>query len=178
MATNHLLTGPPKSGKTTALRRTLDRLEDAGVTVGGFYSPERRRDGQRVGFDLVEVATDERATLAAVDRERGPTVGEYSVAVETVDEFAGRTLPDARATADLVVIDEIAAMQLHSDVFLEELELTLDSDRPVLASVQSASSANFVDRITRRRDVRLYRVTPETRDRLPKRLATRFRNEL
>lgn len=178
MVTNHLLTGPPKSGKTTTLRQTVARLEDAGVTVGGFYSPERRRNGERVGFDLVEVGAEERATLAAVDRERGPTVGKYRVAVDAVDKLAGRALPDARATADLIAIDEIATMQLHSDVFLDELELTLESDRPVLAAVQSDSSVEFVDRIKQRRDVRLYRVTPETRDELPERLATRFRNAL
>lgn len=176
MSTNHLVTGYPRSGKTTVIERTVDRLTDLDVCVGGFYSPELRVDGERVGFELVDTVTNERVTMAHVDWQDAPRVGKYSVAVEAVDEFAKRALPDARAGADLVVIDEIASMQLHSDVFVDELELTLDSDRPVLAAIQSNSSFEFVKDIKRRRDARLYRVTPETRESLPEQLAARLRN--
>jgi nucleoside-triphosphatase len=113
-----------------------------------------------------------------VDREEGPAVGTYRVAVESVDEFTRRILPEARAEADLVVVDEIASMQLHSDSFVDELELTLDSDRPVLAAIQTDSPFEFVERIRQRRDGQLYRVTPETRETLPEQLARRLRNSI
>lgn len=176
MSTNYVLTGSPGSGKTTVVKQTVDRLTDSGMTVGGFYSPERRANGERVGFDLVDIATGERSMLASVEREQGPTVGEYGVAVDAVDDFAARSLPDARAAADLVVVDEIAPMQLHSDAFVEELQLTLDSDHPTLAAIQSESTFEFVERVKQRRDVRLYKVTSENRGRLPERLATRLRD--
>jgi nucleoside-triphosphatase len=178
MSTNHLVTGPPRSGKTTVIQRTVDRLESHGIRVGGLYSPEISDNGERVGFELVDVDTGERSTLAHVDREEGPAVGTYRVAVESVDEFTRRILPEARAEADLVVVDEIASMQLHSDSFVDELELTLDSDRPVLAAIQTDSPFEFVERIRQRRDGQLYRVTPETRETLPEQLARRLRNSI
>lgn len=177
MQTNHLVTGPPRSGKTTVIERTLDGLNALGVRSDGLYSPEVRVDGERVGFELVDIATDERATLAHVDREDGPAVGTYRVDVEAVDEFAGRIFARARERADLVVVDEVAPMQLHSNVFVSELEQTLDSDVPVLAAVQSRSN-EFVEGLKQRPDVRLYRVTPDTRETLPERLAVQLRNSL
>lgn len=178
MSTNHLLTGPPRSGKTTAIRRTVDRLADSGVAVGGVFSPEIRADGERVGFELVDVDTGDRTTLAHVDRETGPAVGKYRVAVDAVETFVRRALPDARSEADVVVVDEIASMQLHSDAFVDELELTLEDDRPVLAAIQAESPFAYVETIKQRHDARLYRVTPETRETLPGRLAGHLRNSI
>lgn len=176
MSTNHLVTGPPRSGKTTVIRRTVDHLTDRGTDVGGFFSPEVRDDGDRVGFELSDVDTGERKTLAHVDREDGPEVGKYRVAVDAIDDFVQRTLPDARSEADVIVVDEIASMQLHSDGFVDEIQLTLDDDRPLLAAIQADSPFEFVEGIKQRRDVRLYRVTPETRETLPERLARRLEN--
>ena len=54
---NLLVTGPPRSGKTTVVTHTVERLERAGVDVCGLFSPEVREDDTRVGFDLVDVAS-------------------------------------------------------------------------------------------------------------------------
>jgi nucleoside-triphosphatase len=39
---NHLLTGPPRSGKTTVIERTVTQLRDDGYDIDGLYSPEIR----------------------------------------------------------------------------------------------------------------------------------------
>lgn len=118
MTRNYLVTGPPRSGKTTVLERTVTALPGSGLSVGGVVSPERRRDGQRVGFGIRDVATGETVTLASVDRETGPQVGKYRVAVAAVDDLCRRAIPRALDRADAVVIDEIAPMQAHSDGFV------------------------------------------------------------
>jgi len=174
MTTNYLVTGAPRSGKTTVVERTLERLAGSGVRAGGVFSPELRVDGERIGFELVDVATDQRSLLAHVDRRDGPKVGSYRVNVDAVDELAGEALARARRERELVVVDEIASMQLHSDVFVAELERALDAAVPVLGAVQSSSEFTFVDELTARPDTRLYRVTPETRDELPDRLTAQL----
>lgn len=171
MPSNYLVTGPPQSGKTTVIENTVERLEALGVAVGGLYSPEIRVDGERVGFELVDVATRDRTTMAHVDYEDGPAVGTYRIDTDAVDEFASRALANASERADLVVVDEIAPMQLHSTVFVDELARVLDSRVSVLAAIQFESEFDFVEEIKHRRDVRLYKVTPETRETLPERLA-------
>jgi nucleoside-triphosphatase len=59
-----LLTGPPGCGKTTAVRRLIDRLSD--LRVAGFYTRELREGGTRVGFEVVGPSTRRRALLAHV----------------------------------------------------------------------------------------------------------------
>jgi nucleoside-triphosphatase THEP1 len=54
---NHLVTGPPRSGKTTVVQAVRERLD---LTPGGVVAPERRVDGDRRGFDLVDVQTGDR----------------------------------------------------------------------------------------------------------------------
>ena len=50
LAKNLLLTGPPGCGKTTVIRRLVERL--ANRRVAGFYTHEIRKKGQRVGFEV------------------------------------------------------------------------------------------------------------------------------
>ena len=44
---NIFLIGAPSSGKTTAIKKLISRLEHP---VNGFYTEEERLDGKRVGF--------------------------------------------------------------------------------------------------------------------------------
>lgn len=175
MPTNHLVTGAPGSGKTTVVERTVDLLAEAGYEAGGVYCPEVREDGERVGFDIRDATTGESRTLARVDRETGPSVGKYRVAVGNVDAVAATAIERAREEADVVVVDEIAPMEVASDAFCRRVRRALDSEVPVVAAIHRRSKSGFVGEVKERADVELFAVTPETRDDLPAELAERVR---
>lgn len=172
---NALLTGPPRSGKTTALERTVDRLRERGLTVGGVLTLERRVDGERVGFASQDLATGERAVIAHVDHEVGPRVGKYRVDVGAVETLAVPAIERALRDADAVVIDEIAAMQRHSDAFLSAVDRALDAPIPVVAAIESGTEG-AVGAYKRRSDTTVRTVTPENREALPARLVFDFQN--
>lgn len=174
MPNNLLVTGPPRSGKTTVVRRVVDRLEARGLRVGGLASPERREGGERVGFDIEDVMTGEARVLARVDRDEGPAVGKYRVAVDDVDAIAESALRRAADEADVVVIDEIAPMEVASASFRRGVRRALDADRPVLAAVHRRSTSGFVGEVKRRDDVDLVEVTTANRNALPDELADRL----
>jgi nucleoside-triphosphatase len=50
MAPIVLLSGKPGCGKTTVVRKTVERLP---LPVGGFYTREMRMAGRRLGFEIV-----------------------------------------------------------------------------------------------------------------------------
>jgi len=158
-AANHLVTGPPRSGKTTTLDRVRDRLP--GV-AGGVLAPEVRADGDRVGFDLVDVRDDRRVAMARVDRESGPGVGKYRVDVPAVDDLAGRAFD--HAAVDYWVIDEIAPMETHSDQFVRAVRAVLDGGTSVVAAVH-ATTDGFPAAVRERPDATLYDLDETTVER-------------
>lgn len=167
MPHNLLLTGPPRSGKTTVTERVVDRLRERGYDIGGVFSPERRTDGQRVGFAITDAMTGESATLAAVDRETGPAIGKYRVDVEGLESIVRTAMPAARRSADVIVVDEIAPMEVVSEAFVSEVRAALDSETPTLAAVHGASDRGFIGSVKSRSDAELVTVTPENRETLP-----------
>ena len=167
---NALVTGPPRSGKTTVLERTVSLLGKSGLSIGGIFCPELRENGDRVGFEIVDLESGERATMAHVEYEEGPSVGKYRVDVDAVDRISGEAISRARAEADCVVIDEIAPMELASDRFVEETRRTLEAPVPVLAAIKSGSRDGFLGEVKSRDDLEVFEVTVETRERLPEML--------
>lgn len=166
MPNNILLTGKPGVGKTTAVRETVRRLRDRGeVTVSGIYSPEMREDGERVGFRIEPVGEGEDGEVMAHTEYRAPKVGKYGVDVSAVDTVARRAI--RAEDADLVVVDEIAPMQTHSDVFVERVRGVLDDKRPVAGVVQKRRKTGFVGEVKDRTDTELIHVTRKNRDEVP-----------
>jgi len=169
-----LLTGVAGIGKTTVLRNALDRLE--GIRCSGFYTEERRHGGERVGFKIFTLDGRE-ATLAWVDRVKGPRIGRYSVRVKEFEALVLSQIDPEETPADLYVIDEIGNMELLSRRFRDKLVDLLARPTHLLGSV-AKKGRGFIDEIKRRNDVELIEVTKENRDQLPQELARRILKEI
>lgn len=163
-----LVTGVPKSGKTTAVIRLVELLRQAGVPVGGFVTSEQRVDGRRVGF-IVQNLAGPSGLLAHQDLDSPVRVGRFRVDVPAFERIALPALNTALAGDGIVVVDEIARMELASAAFVALVEEVLDSQRPVVATVH-AHPHPFTDAINQRPDVLLLEVDDTTRDDLPKQL--------
>jgi len=113
--------------------------------------------------------TGESKILAHVN-SNGPKVGKYGVNVENVDEITRRAIRRALEEADIIVIDEIAPMELHSEEFKKAVKEALSSEKPLLAAIHQKSNFGFIGKIKRRDDVTLLTVTSENREALRKEL--------
>ncbi|MBU1670711.1 MAG: AAA family ATPase [Actinobacteria bacterium] len=162
-AINLLLTGKPGSGKTTIVRSVLASRGDA----GGFFTGEMREAGTRTGFSITTL--DGREGVLARKGLRSPVkVGCYGVNIEDVEGVAASALEDALddGAVRLLVIDEIAAMEIASGRFRRAVIRALDDPRPVLGTIQLRSN-QFLDLVRAREDVAVLHVTSVNRDELP-----------
>ena len=159
---NILLTGKPGIGKTTAIKRIVERLDSQ--NLNGFWSREIREKKKRIGFSI-ETLSGERGILAHVNQKVGPKVSKYRVNVEDIESIIIPELQRARDLGQFIIIDEIAKMELFSRKFVDEVLRCLDTRR-VIGTIQERHHP-VLDRIRSRDDVRIIELTSCNRDQIP-----------
>lgn len=157
-----LLTGPPRCGKTTVVRRVAEGFPGR---AAGFYTQEVRERGRRVGFEIVTL--DGRiAWLSRVDFPGPQRVGKYGVDLEALHRVALPALAPSPGM-DLMVIDEVGKMECLSPRFVAAMEgLWSAPVLPLLITV-AEKGGDFIAAIKRKPGARLITVTPSNRDALP-----------
>ena len=163
MARNLLLTGPPGCGKTTVIRRVIERL--GAHRLAGFYTEEIRQHGRRVGFRAVGLCGS-RQVLAHVDFSSRSRVGRYGVDLSGFENLVENEISKAEGKVDLFVVDEIGKMECFSNAFVQAATRLLDSSVPVLATI-AAKGGGFIRRVKARHDVEILTVSNQNRDGLP-----------
>ena len=167
MGTRIAITGQPGVGKTTVCREVADRL---GRSTGGMVCSNIIEEGRRVGFELLDLQTGVKGVLAHI-RGGGPSVGKYHVNMPDLDKIGVSAILSALAT-DLIVIDEIAPMELKSQRFVQAVEGALASDRDMLVVLHQRSTHPLAERI--RAEFDLITVTKDNRDVIADEIAGRF----
>ena len=133
-----LITGNPGSGKSTLMTAIIKDIQPH--QIAGLSTPEIRRDGSRLGFKMIDLATGDERILASTSG-KGPTVGKYHVNLSALDEMVA-VIEGSIPMADFIFIDEIGKMELLSKTFERFVEQVFSLDKPVIAVVHR----NFVSR--------------------------------
>jgi nucleoside-triphosphatase THEP1 len=164
-----LLTGRPKSGKSTMLAQLLSGIEPK----HGLFSPEVREREVRIGFDL----QDERgksAILSRTDKPTGYPVGRYFVDLSSLESFIEHLF--VYTPEQLLFIDEIGQMQLYSDRFMDLVRDFIDSPNDFIGTISQVFDHPFIEDLKKREDILFCTVTPENRDALSVVLAEALRH--
>lgn len=164
-----LITGRPGSGKTTAVEKVVQELDQP---AGGFTTSELRIGGRRVGFEL-RTLSGEREVMAHVDHESAVNIGRYGVDVEVIDRLGVGAIRAAIDFGRLVVVDEIGPMELLSDAFREGVQEALAAEVPFLGTIV-ARSHPFTDELKSRNEIDVVRLSRENRDEVIIALIKRF----
>lgn len=128
------ITGNPGVGKTTIFSFIVNELRKRNYKISGFYCPEIREGGKRVGFQIVDIATGERDWLAKENVPGRVKIGRYTVMEENAKRIINITLSNV-TSADIIAIDEIGPMELSIEPVRKFIESTLNGRKPVIAVV-------------------------------------------
>jgi nucleoside-triphosphatase len=162
----YLLTGEPKGGKTTALKKIIDGL---GLErCGGFYTQELCAAGERYGFRLV-VLGGPIGTLADITYHVPLKVGKYGVVLPFLENIGLAAVSQALVSKSFVVIDEIGPMQMCSPLFKLAVMDVLTSSIPLIGTIFTGSDP-WSDELKQRSDVVLFPLTEDNRNEVPKTL--------
>lgn len=160
------ITGSPSVGKTTVLLKAIEALKKLGLKVGGIISREVREEGVRVGFEIVDVEATRRGWLAHVNQPDGPAIGKYRVNLKDLETVGADAIRNAVKNAQIVIIDEVGSMELHSLAFKEAVVQALNSNKPVLGVIHQRARDPLINTIKARDDAEIIEVTRENRERI------------
>lgn len=152
--TNLLISGFPRSGKTTLIKKLL-QVDSIEKRTGGFFTEEIQKDGARIGFTIVTVPEGRKGLLAQKGFSSSCRIGRYGVNIPMLEELGCQAILQARETGNTIIVDEIGKMELFSEKFRTVLMDALDSPQKVIATIMERPNG-FADRIKKRPDARLF----------------------
>ncbi len=162
MRKNFLITSPPGTGKTTAIKKFLELVKDK-FKVSGFITEEiRNESGKRTGFKIVTL-DGKTGILADVNLKTNVKVGKYYVNLKDIEEVA---IPSIDLSSDIIIIDEIGKMECLSKNFVNKVLNVLDSDKILVGTIKEKGD-EIINRIKSRNDVKIIKLTIENRDEIP-----------
>ena len=163
-----LLTGKPGVGKTTVVKKVVQKLKDK---VIGFWTEDiRDKLNKRTGFKIVTTEGTEAILASKYLFETPYKVGSYYVDVETFEKIVIPVLEKALKEDKTVVIDEIGKMELFSKRFISVVEEIFEKKEKILATVPIKDVHPFVKKVKERKDVLLIEVTLSNRNYLPEKI--------
>ena len=160
------LTGRSGIGKTTVLLNTANGLRDEGYAVGGMLSREVRKEGTRIGFEIVDFNSSQRGWLAHVDQPIGPQVSKYRVNLRDINQIGVQAIKKALESSEVIVVDEIGPMELFSLDFNQIVKNIVESEKLVIGVIHHKTQHPIINTIKKRRDTEIFEVTIENRSTL------------
>ncbi len=166
MKVNVVVTGPPRSGKSTVIRRIIDKIRKSGFKVGGILTPQILIGGRRYGFKIVDIYTGDEKILASIDINSRMKVSKYGVDLGVLESVGVEAIRRAIDCCDIIIIDEIGKMECLSKSFRDVVKMALNSNKDVIATIPMRTRDPFILSVKERSDVIVFNVLEENRDKL------------
>lgn len=169
-----LITGPPRCGKSTLISKLIEYYTiKKNYTIYGFLTPEVKKSGNRIGFDIVDIFSGDRSQLARVgDFKTKFKLGKYSIFIDEFENYLETTLLLERKTVDLIIIDEIGKMELFSSKFHELIKKLFQSDIPIIATIGQKIQHPVKNYILKIPEVYLFELNRKNQDDIFQKIST------
>ncbi|MFX1496171.1 MAG: nucleoside-triphosphatase [Promethearchaeota archaeon] len=131
-----LITGPPRCGKSTLIKKLISYYKSKNYVIAGFLTPEIQKEGKRLGFDIEDIQSGEFSLLARKGvYDTKYRLGNYSIFIEEFDTYLKDLNFRNLQNVDLLIIDEIGKMELNSQLFLSFLKKMFNSKVRIIATI-------------------------------------------
>ena len=180
---NIIITGKPGCGKSTLISRLKEYLNtDFTIKIGGISTPEIRRDGVRVGFNIINIYSNEIGILSHINQKSGPRISKYKVNLKDLNEIGVKAIVFAIKNCDIIFLDEIGKMEIISKNFQNAVLDAFNSSKIVIATMGLRIRHTFIDEIKSRNDIEILHLTINNRENIFKQikqfLLLKFKNKL
>jgi nucleoside-triphosphatase len=156
---NIFVTGSIHVGKSTVINSVIKALP--GWRINGFRTTPIFEEKKRSGF-VFESLDGYRECFAHIDLNTRNKYDIYHYDLTIFNDFGVRTLEKALTESDLIIMDEIGAMEREARKFQKALKKCLDSPIFVLGAFQKRARW-FQDFVQPREDTKIFMVDESNR---------------
>ncbi len=127
-----LLTGKKHSGKTTFVRKLVEKLKKENFSIAGFTAPSVYQGAFLFGFDLADI----QSGLSVIFARRKSKTDTFEFSDKAL--LFGRKILDSDHTrnADLIIIDEFGPMELEGGGWRKNTDYLLENKKILLLVVR------------------------------------------
>jgi nucleoside-triphosphatase len=180
------ITGLPNVGKTATLAAICRKLERDDFVVGGMITRAYRPDpaGERVGFYVENWETGEKEVFSSkkfnTKFKTETDDGMYFVDIDPLDRIGVKSIKDSidDEEVDIIIIDEVGKMEMHSEAFNKVVKEALDCPKPIIMTLHKKSRNPLLQDLRRRDDVRILEVTAVNKNLLPYKIEKLLKDHL
>ena len=150
---NYFITGLPKVGKTTLVKKIIDVYKNI---IVGFYTEEILKSNSRIGFKIIN-SNNETSVFALKHGENAGIYNgtikhykKYDVFIDNLEkvgiDYIEQQFTDNNNNNKLFLVDEVGAMELLSEKFCNLIVKLLNSDKKVILTLR-ANTNTFIEDI-------------------------------
>ncbi len=131
-----LITGPPRCGKSTLISKLIEYYTIKNYSIYGFLTPEVKKSGNRIGFDIQDIFLKKREKFARIGNYNTPyKLGKYGIFLEGLEKIISNLETILHHEINLFVVDEIGKMELFSKKFQEFITRIFASNLSIIATI-------------------------------------------
>ncbi len=180
------ITGLPNVGKTATLAAICRKLERDDFVVGGMITRAYRPPpgDERVGFYVENWETGEKEVFSSKEFDSKFKTetddGVYHVDIDPLDRIGVKAILDSieDEEVDIIIIDEVGKMEMHSEAFNAAVKKALDCPKPIIMTLHKKSRNPLLQDLRRRDDVRILEVTAVNKNLLPYKIEKLLKDHL
>lgn len=171
---NIFVTGSIHIGKSTVIAKVMSAFP--GLKINGFRTVPIFEKKKRNGFVFTSLDGQQQC-FAHINLNTSDQYDIYHFDLTVFDELGVKTLENALLTSDLIIMDEIGAMERKAKKFQKALMKCLDSPILVLGAFQKRAKW-FEDALLTRHDTKIFPVDETSRNAVPQAIISLIFNSL
>lgn len=157
-----IITGSIGQGKTTFIQKIIQNFHSKGIAVGGIYSPRVMQGNTTVGYDIIDINTNEREVFL---RQNSPgknmKIGRFNINLQGLQKGVKAIKKSSNINTRIVVIDEVGKLELENNGWAKNIEeLIRNSQNHVLLVIRDS----FVEKVIEKWELNNYQVFNITND--------------
>lgn len=143
-----LLQGSKQEGKTTFLTEINEMLKLKGIKTGGILAPAFFNTGVHLGYDIINIKTDERKNLSRISgRDDMPIVGHYYFYEESIAFGKNSLIPENLNDVDIIFIDEVGPWELENQGWADNInKLVKETSVPMIWAIRRGIAQKIIDK--------------------------------